>query len=147
MYPRNSGRAVGQEGGYVYQIPSHCMSYFFFSISDPFIFNLCSKDRSSDHYSCQCHSYGDLRELRQARFLLQVCPGERVWEGPSLYGTGGSDIINISSECEDTPLLPTSCLCTVQCPLRHTCEFHELVLGLLPRLSSLFLTLCPDPAI
>ncbi|XP_036079371.1 WD repeat- and FYVE domain-containing protein 4 isoform X5 [Rousettus aegyptiacus] len=45
----------------------HCLS----NISDPFIFNLCSKDRSSDHYSCQCHSYGDLRELRQARFLLQ----------------------------------------------------------------------------
>ncbi|XP_045426593.1 WD repeat- and FYVE domain-containing protein 4 [Pipistrellus kuhlii] len=45
----------------------HCLS----SISDPFIFNLCSKDRSSDHYSCQRHSYRDLRELRQARFLLQ----------------------------------------------------------------------------
>lgn len=45
----------------------HCLS----NISDPFIFNLCSKDRSSDHYSCQCHCYGDLRELRQARFLLQ----------------------------------------------------------------------------
>ncbi|XP_059025625.1 WD repeat- and FYVE domain-containing protein 4 isoform X3 [Mustela lutreola] len=45
----------------------HCLS----NISDPFIFNMCSKDRSSDHYSCQSHSYGDLRELRQARFLLQ----------------------------------------------------------------------------
>ncbi|KAB0349750.1 hypothetical protein FD754_014607 [Muntiacus muntjak] len=45
----------------------HCLS----NISDPFIFNMCSKDRSSDHYSCQRHSYGDLRELRQARFLLQ----------------------------------------------------------------------------
>ncbi|KAF6112259.1 WDFY family member 4 [Phyllostomus discolor] len=45
----------------------HCLS----NISDPFIFNLCSKDRCSDHYSCQRHSYGDLRELRQARFLLQ----------------------------------------------------------------------------
>ncbi|XP_006757192.1 PREDICTED: WD repeat- and FYVE domain-containing protein 4 [Myotis davidii] len=45
----------------------HCLS----NISDPFIFNLCSKDRSSDHYSCRRHSYGDLRELRQARFLLQ----------------------------------------------------------------------------
>lgn len=53
------------------------MSCFLFSISDPFIFNMCSKDRSSDHYSCQRHSYGDLREIRQARFLLQVCP----WEG------------------------------------------------------------------
>uniref|UniRef100_A0A8W4FHK6 WDFY family member 4 n=1 Tax=Sus scrofa TaxID=9823 RepID=A0A8W4FHK6_PIG len=45
----------------------HCLS----NISDPFIFNMCSKDRSSDNYSCQRHSYGDLRELRQARFLLQ----------------------------------------------------------------------------
>ncbi|XP_062943018.1 WD repeat- and FYVE domain-containing protein 4 [Cynocephalus volans] len=45
----------------------HCLS----NISDPFIFNLCSKDRSSEHYSCQRHSYSDLRELRQARFLLQ----------------------------------------------------------------------------
>nr|XP_024109991.2 WD repeat- and FYVE domain-containing protein 4 [Pongo abelii] len=45
----------------------HCLS----NISDPFIFNLCSKDRSTDHYSCQCHSYTDMRELRQARFLLQ----------------------------------------------------------------------------
>ncbi|XP_058155114.1 WD repeat- and FYVE domain-containing protein 4 isoform X2 [Dasypus novemcinctus] len=45
----------------------HCLS----NISDPFIFNMCSKDRSSDHYSCQRHSYGDLREIRQARFLLQ----------------------------------------------------------------------------
>ncbi|XP_048195177.1 WD repeat- and FYVE domain-containing protein 4 [Perognathus longimembris pacificus] len=45
----------------------HCLS----NISDPFIFNLCSKDRSSDHYSCQRHSYKDLRELRQAHFLLQ----------------------------------------------------------------------------
>ncbi|XP_013004069.1 WD repeat- and FYVE domain-containing protein 4 isoform X3 [Cavia porcellus] len=45
----------------------HCLS----NISDPFIFNMCSKDRSSDHYSCQRHGYGDLRELRQARFLLQ----------------------------------------------------------------------------
>nr|XP_014697031.2 LOW QUALITY PROTEIN: WD repeat- and FYVE domain-containing protein 4 [Equus asinus] len=45
----------------------HCLS----NISDPFIFNMCSKDRSSDHYSCERHSYDDLRELRQARFLLQ----------------------------------------------------------------------------
>ncbi|XP_051693511.2 WD repeat- and FYVE domain-containing protein 4 isoform X2 [Oryctolagus cuniculus] len=45
----------------------HCLS----NISDPFIFNMCSKDRCSDHYSCQCHGYGDLRELRHARFLLQ----------------------------------------------------------------------------
>ncbi|KFO33980.1 WD repeat- and FYVE domain-containing protein 4 [Fukomys damarensis] len=45
----------------------HCLS----NISDPFIFNMCSKDRSSDHYLCQRHSYGDLRELQQARFLLQ----------------------------------------------------------------------------
>ncbi|XP_013364246.1 PREDICTED: WD repeat- and FYVE domain-containing protein 4 isoform X3 [Chinchilla lanigera] len=45
----------------------HCLS----NISDPFIFNMCSKDRSSDHYSCQRHGYGDLKELRQARFLLQ----------------------------------------------------------------------------
>lgn len=45
----------------------HCLS----NISDPFIFNMCSKDRSSDHYSCQRHAYSDLRELRQARFLLQ----------------------------------------------------------------------------
>ncbi|KAM4840423.1 WD repeat- and FYVE domain-containing protein 4 isoform X1 [Urocitellus parryii] len=45
----------------------HCLS----NISDSFIFNMCSKDRSSDHYSCQRHSYWDLRELRQARFLLQ----------------------------------------------------------------------------
>uniref|UniRef100_A0A8C5NWV7 WD repeat and FYVE domain containing 4 n=1 Tax=Jaculus jaculus TaxID=51337 RepID=A0A8C5NWV7_JACJA len=45
----------------------HCLS----NISDPFIFNMCSKDRSSDHYSCQRHSYSDIRELRQARFLLQ----------------------------------------------------------------------------
>ncbi|XP_049646593.1 WD repeat- and FYVE domain-containing protein 4 [Suncus etruscus] len=45
----------------------HCLS----NISDPFIFNMCSKDRSSNLYSCQRHSYGDLRELRQAQFLLQ----------------------------------------------------------------------------
>ncbi|KAL6059163.1 hypothetical protein STEG23_008070 [Scotinomys teguina] len=45
----------------------HCLS----NISDPFIFNMCSKDRSSDHHSCQRHAYSDLRELRQARFLLQ----------------------------------------------------------------------------
>ncbi|MBZ3885028.1 WD repeat- and FYVE domain-containing protein 4 [Sciurus carolinensis] len=45
----------------------HCLS----NISDPFIFNMCSKDRSSEHYSCQRYSYVDLRELRQARFLLQ----------------------------------------------------------------------------
>ncbi|KAM4852716.1 WD repeat- and FYVE domain-containing protein 4 [Thomomys bottae] len=45
----------------------HCLS----NISDPFIFSLCSKDRLSDHYSCQRHSYKDLKELRQARFLLQ----------------------------------------------------------------------------
>ncbi|XP_076787564.1 WD repeat- and FYVE domain-containing protein 4 isoform X4 [Arvicanthis niloticus] len=45
----------------------HCLS----NISDPFIFNMCSKDRSLDHYSCQRHAYSDLRELRQARFLLQ----------------------------------------------------------------------------
>ncbi|KAL1780563.1 WD repeat-and FYVE domain-containing protein 4 isoform X1 [Sigmodon hispidus] len=45
----------------------HCLS----NITDPFIFNMCSKDRSSDHYSCQRHAYHDLRELRQARFLLQ----------------------------------------------------------------------------
>ncbi|KAH0510243.1 WD repeat- and FYVE domain-containing protein 4 [Microtus ochrogaster] len=45
----------------------HCLS----NISDPFIFNMCSKDRSSDHYSCQRFAYSDLRELRQARFLLQ----------------------------------------------------------------------------
>ncbi|XP_072662463.1 WD repeat- and FYVE domain-containing protein 4 isoform X2 [Canis lupus baileyi] len=45
----------------------HCLS----NISDPFIFNMCSKDRSSDQYSCQSHSYGQLSELRQARFLLQ----------------------------------------------------------------------------
>lgn len=48
----------------------HCFTLLL-CISDPFIFNKCSKDRSSDHYSCQRHSYGDLRELRQARFLLQ----------------------------------------------------------------------------
>lgn len=58
--------------GRAHWTPSHCMSSCPFSISDPFIFNLCSKDRSSDHYSCRRHSYGDLRELRQARFLLQV---------------------------------------------------------------------------
>ncbi|KAF6318076.1 WDFY family member 4 [Rhinolophus ferrumequinum] len=45
----------------------HCLS----NISDPFMFNLCSKDRSCDHYSCERHSYGELRELRQTRFLLQ----------------------------------------------------------------------------
>ncbi|CAH7126598.1 Wdfy4 [Phodopus roborovskii] len=45
----------------------HCLS----NISDPFIFNMCSKDRSSDHYSCQRHAYRDLGELRPARFLLQ----------------------------------------------------------------------------
>lgn len=48
------------------------MSCSLFSISDPFIFNMCSKDRSSDHYSCQRYAYSDLRELRQTRFLLQV---------------------------------------------------------------------------
>ena len=67
---------AGQEGEKALQTPSHCMSCFLFSIIDPFILHMCSKDRSSDHYSCQRHSYGDLRELRQARFLLQVCPGE-----------------------------------------------------------------------
>ncbi|XP_076980769.1 WD repeat- and FYVE domain-containing protein 4 isoform X3 [Tamandua tetradactyla] len=45
----------------------HCLS----NISDPFIFNMCSKDRSSDHYSCQRHSYGDIRDIYPARFLLQ----------------------------------------------------------------------------
>ncbi|XP_004607454.2 WD repeat- and FYVE domain-containing protein 4 [Sorex araneus] len=45
----------------------HCLS----NISDAFIFNMCSKDRSSNHYFCQQHSYSDLRELRQAQFLLQ----------------------------------------------------------------------------
>ncbi|XP_036772494.2 WD repeat- and FYVE domain-containing protein 4 isoform X2 [Manis pentadactyla] len=45
----------------------HCLS----NISDPFIFNMCSKDRSSDHYLCERHSYGEIRELRLARFLLQ----------------------------------------------------------------------------
>ncbi|KAK2496847.1 hypothetical protein MC885_004972 [Smutsia gigantea] len=45
----------------------HCLS----NISDPFIFNMCSKDRSSDHYLCQRHGYGEIRELRLARFLLQ----------------------------------------------------------------------------
>lgn len=43
------------------------------------MFNLCSKDRSCDHYSCERHSYGELRELRQTRFLLQVCPGREQW--------------------------------------------------------------------
>ncbi|XP_029419907.1 WD repeat- and FYVE domain-containing protein 4 isoform X2 [Nannospalax galili] len=45
----------------------HCLS----NISDPFIFNMCSKDRSSEQYYCQRHAYSDIRELRQARFLLQ----------------------------------------------------------------------------
>ncbi|XP_006897794.1 PREDICTED: WD repeat- and FYVE domain-containing protein 4-like [Elephantulus edwardii] len=45
----------------------HCLS----SISDPFIFNMCSKDRSCDHYACQRHSYSDIKEIHRARFLLQ----------------------------------------------------------------------------
>ncbi|KAM5235936.1 WD repeat- and FYVE domain-containing protein 4 [Ctenodactylus gundi] len=89
----------------------HCLS----NISDPFIFNMCSKDGSSDQYSCQRYSYGDLRELRQARFLLQdiameiflqngysrflvFCNGDRsaVFKGfcsfqPSLKGKGAAE--------------------------------------------------------
>lgn len=97
-------------GEQAYQTPSHCVSCFLFSISDPFIFNMCSKDRSSDHYSCQRHSYGDLRELRQARFLLQVCPGREPERGPSLPGTGGPGATDAPSECEGhTSLIPFTC--------------------------------------
>ncbi|XP_004716310.1 WD repeat- and FYVE domain-containing protein 4 [Echinops telfairi] len=45
----------------------HCLS----NISDPFIFNMCSKDRSCNHYSCQRYSYAEIREIRKTRFLLQ----------------------------------------------------------------------------
>ncbi|XP_042636598.1 WD repeat- and FYVE domain-containing protein 4 [Orycteropus afer afer] len=45
----------------------HCLS----NISDQFIFNMCSKDRSCDHYSCQRHRYADIREIHRTRFLLQ----------------------------------------------------------------------------
>ncbi|XP_074152220.1 WD repeat- and FYVE domain-containing protein 4 [Sminthopsis crassicaudata] len=45
----------------------HCLS----NISDPFIFNMCSKDRPSDHYTCKRHSYGDIKEIHKMRFLLQ----------------------------------------------------------------------------
>lgn len=76
------------------------MSYFLYSISDPFMFNLCSKDRSCDHYSCERHSYGELRELRQTRFLLQVCPREGAMVGPSLHVTHGPGAINAPSKCE-----------------------------------------------
>lgn len=84
--------AVRQEAEQALHMPSHCLSCLLSSISDPFIFNMCSKDRSSDHYSCQSHSYGDLRELRQARFLLQVSPGEGAGgpgasEAPSVRDT------------------------------------------------------------
>ncbi|KAM9197870.1 WD repeat- and FYVE domain-containing protein 4 [Dugong dugon] len=45
----------------------HCLS----NISDPFIFNMCSKDRSCDHYACHRRRYTDIREIRQTHFLLQ----------------------------------------------------------------------------
>ncbi|XP_075384037.1 WD repeat- and FYVE domain-containing protein 4 [Tenrec ecaudatus] len=45
----------------------HCLS----NISDPFIFNMCSKDKSCDPYSCQRYGYADIREIRATRFLLQ----------------------------------------------------------------------------
>ncbi|XP_064125927.1 WD repeat- and FYVE domain-containing protein 4 isoform X4 [Loxodonta africana] len=54
----------------------HCLS----NISDPFIFNMCSKDRSCDHYACQCHSYSDIREIRRTRFLLQDISLEIVFQ-------------------------------------------------------------------
>ncbi|XP_006874681.1 PREDICTED: WD repeat- and FYVE domain-containing protein 4 [Chrysochloris asiatica] len=45
----------------------HCLS----NISDPFIFSMCSKDMSCDHYSCQRHSYADIKEIHRTRFLMQ----------------------------------------------------------------------------
>ncbi|XP_007478664.1 WD repeat- and FYVE domain-containing protein 4 isoform X2 [Monodelphis domestica] len=45
----------------------HCLS----NISDPFIFNMCSKDRPSDHYTCHRYSYSDIKEIHLMRFLLQ----------------------------------------------------------------------------
>ncbi|XP_072483675.1 WD repeat- and FYVE domain-containing protein 4 isoform X2 [Notamacropus eugenii] len=45
----------------------HCLS----NISDPFIFNMCSKDRPLDHYTCNRYSYSDIKEIHLMRFLLQ----------------------------------------------------------------------------
>ncbi|KAM6184858.1 WD repeat- and FYVE domain-containing protein 4 [Rhynchocyon petersi] len=45
----------------------HCLS----NISDPFIFNMCSKDRSCEHYTCQRYSYSDIKEIHRTCFLLQ----------------------------------------------------------------------------
>ncbi|XP_074089216.1 WD repeat- and FYVE domain-containing protein 4-like isoform X3 [Macrotis lagotis] len=45
----------------------HCLS----NISDQFIFNMCSKDRPSDHYTCNRYPYSDIKEIQLMRFLLQ----------------------------------------------------------------------------
>ncbi|XP_043836803.1 LOW QUALITY PROTEIN: WD repeat- and FYVE domain-containing protein 4 [Dromiciops gliroides] len=45
----------------------HCLS----NISDAFIFNMCSKDRPSDRYTCNRYSYSDIKEIHFMRFLLQ----------------------------------------------------------------------------
>ncbi|XP_028916530.1 WD repeat- and FYVE domain-containing protein 4 isoform X1 [Ornithorhynchus anatinus] len=45
----------------------HCLS----NISDSFIFNMCSKDWSSECHSCQRHAYRDIKALHRMRFLLQ----------------------------------------------------------------------------
>ncbi|XP_010181867.1 PREDICTED: WD repeat- and FYVE domain-containing protein 4-like [Mesitornis unicolor] len=45
----------------------HCLS----SISDPFIFNLCHKDRAVGDQMCSRHSYHDIKEIHLMRFLLQ----------------------------------------------------------------------------
>lgn len=94
----------GAGGEQALHTPSHRLSCFLSSISDPFIFNMCSKDRSSDHYSCQSHSYGDLRELRQARFLLQVHPGEGSGGTPASHGMGGPGASEAPSDCEGQTL-------------------------------------------
>lgn len=125
------------------------MSCFLSSISDPFIFNMCSKDRSSDNYSCQRHSYGDLRELRQARFLLQVCRRREPEGGPSLQVRCAPGASEAPSEVRGTSLWPPSCLCTAQCPMGHPWILLAYV-WLIPWLewsSVLCCTLSPVPAI
>ncbi|XP_039224532.1 WD repeat- and FYVE domain-containing protein 4-like isoform X2 [Crotalus tigris] len=46
----------------------HCLS----CISEPFLYNLCrSTEAMAVEPTCSCHSYGDIREIRPMRFLLQ----------------------------------------------------------------------------
>ncbi|KAL7983949.1 hypothetical protein Chor_004489, partial [Crotalus horridus] len=46
----------------------HCLS----CISEPFLYNLChATEAMAVEPTCSCHSYGDIREIRPMRFLLQ----------------------------------------------------------------------------